>query len=150
MRLSNPYSNLKQRIGQHFKEVQRLKTSPQSIALGFAIGTFIAIIPTPGFGITLALLLILIFKRLSKYAILAALAIFNPFVLTPLYIMSFNVGAKYFQNMPGFHYNIKIFEQTIQFSTSFLLANAIIALAIASVSYILILIIVSIYKSKHL
>jgi hypothetical protein len=34
------------RIRKHFREVLKTKTGENSIALGFAIGTFIAILPT--------------------------------------------------------------------------------------------------------
>ena len=36
------------KLKNHFKEVIKLKEDPKSIALGFGIGTFIAILPTLG------------------------------------------------------------------------------------------------------
>ena len=40
---------LKTRIKHHFGAVLKTKHSPHAIASGFAIGTLIAILPTPGF-----------------------------------------------------------------------------------------------------
>lgn len=46
--------SFKEKIMHHFHEALRIKKSPHSIALGFGIGTFIGILPTPGFGVLLA------------------------------------------------------------------------------------------------
>ena len=46
--------SIKDRIKHHFAEVIRLKTSGHAIALGFAVGSFISILPTPGFSAFIA------------------------------------------------------------------------------------------------
>ena len=51
------------KIREHFSEVIKIKRSPHSIALGFAVGTFLAILPTPGFSILLGLLIVLIYQK---------------------------------------------------------------------------------------
>lgn len=44
------------KIKEHFQEIIRTKPSPHAIALGFTIGTFISILPTPGLNFALGLL----------------------------------------------------------------------------------------------
>jgi len=48
------------------REFVGIKKSAHSIALGFAIGTFIGIMPTPGFGVLFALLVVLFYKEVNK------------------------------------------------------------------------------------
>ena len=56
----------KNKLINHLKEVISIKTSPGSIALGFAVGTFFGIFPTFGLEFLMMFLIILIFKRISK------------------------------------------------------------------------------------
>ena len=63
----------KEKLKHHFQEVLKTKTSPHSIALGFAIGTLIDILPTLGFGFFLGLLVGLIFEKVNKYSLFGAI-----------------------------------------------------------------------------
>ena len=49
--------------------------TPHSIALGIAIGTLVALLPTFGFSAVLALLLIFIFPNINRPAIFVSLII---------------------------------------------------------------------------
>ena len=56
-------------LRRHFIEVLRAKTSGHSVAFGFALGSFIAISPTPGFSILLGIAMVAIFKKLNKLSL---------------------------------------------------------------------------------
>ncbi|MBA3064624.1 DUF2062 domain-containing protein, partial [Candidatus Woesearchaeota archaeon] len=66
------------KIKEHLSEIIRIKTSPHSIALGFAIGTFIAILPTLGFTYLIAIIVMLVYAKESKIALFGALLLWNP------------------------------------------------------------------------
>jgi len=87
------HANIKKRVIEYFEEVVRLKKTPHEIALGFALGVFIGILPTPGFNILIGLGLIFIFKKLNKIALFAGMAIFNPIVSAPVIYFSHRIGG---------------------------------------------------------
>lgn len=141
--------NFMKRIKKHFKEVIDIKTSNESIAIGFAIGTFIAILPTPGFNIFISALILLIFKRVSKISLFGALAIWNPITLIPIYTLSFKIGNTIFSSEPIIKYNIIILDQIYNFSRRFLVGNLTLAISLSIISYFIMLKIVEISKKKN-
>jgi uncharacterized protein len=136
--------NFKAKVKEHFRHVLETKTSPHSLAFGFALGAFLAILPTPGFSIIFGILSLLIFKSASKYAMFAALAIFNPFVTAPLYVLSYRIGDVLFGQVPVGTITLNIFYTIYQFSRRFIIGNLMIATAISTASYGLI------YAGVHL
>lgn len=81
-----------EKIKEHFIEILKTHRDTKSIALGFAIGTFVTILPTPGFNILIGLLIIFLFPYLNKYALFTSYFVFNGFVKTPIYILALNLG----------------------------------------------------------
>ena len=128
----------KKKIAEHFQEVIRTKKSPHSIALGFAIGTLIGILPTPGFNILLGMLVILVFRKVNKFSLFGALAFWNPLVLTPVYFLSYKIGDLILGSVPVIEYELTILEQIYYFSRRFLVGNAIVAFCFSMSSYFLI------------
>lgn len=98
------YSKLKNKLKHHFHEVIKIKTTPHEIALGFSVGTFIGILPTPGFGILLAVLIFLIYEKISKLSLIGALAFWNPIVMMPIYFLSYKIGDWFFGSQPIIKY----------------------------------------------
>jgi uncharacterized protein len=141
--------NFKQKLKYHFKEVIRTKKSPHSIALGFTIGTLIAILPTPGFSFLLVLFIILIFKKINKFSLIGAMLIWNPIVLVLIYYLSYQIGDLLFGNLPVVKYNIVIFDQLYNFSRRFLVGNFIIAVTTSLLSYIVIRKIIDFYRKNE-
>jgi len=93
------------KIKKHFKEVIALKTSPHSIAIGFAVGTFISVLPTPGLNIILALFIAATFKKISKLSLLGSLVIWNPFVKIFTDVIALKIGSALFGNTPMMRFN---------------------------------------------
>lgn len=123
---------MKDWLKHHFKEVLALKTTPHEIALGFSVGTTIAILPTPGISILIGLLIILLYERISKISLFAAMAIFNPFVMAPVYVASYSLGNLLLGNAPV---EIIGFTGIWEYTRRFLLGNVIIAGIIGMLSY---------------
>jgi uncharacterized protein len=132
----------------HLDEFKTLRTEPHQVAGGFAIGTFIAILPTFGLGALLGLLIILLFKNVNKMALFSAFAVWNPFVLVPLYGVAYAIGDALFQSSPVVSYEIPFLYQLFHLTRRLLVGNFILALALSLVSYVIIFIILR-TRSNH-
>jgi uncharacterized protein len=138
-----------EKIKHHFREVIKLKTTPQTIALGFAIGTFISVLPTPGFNILLGLLIVLIFERVSKLSLFGAILFWNPITSIPIYWLNHKVGDLLFGSAPVVKYNIIFVDFVYNFSRRYLLGSVINGIIISALCYLIVWFIASkYYKSK--
>jgi uncharacterized protein len=99
MTIKNPFKSL--------KDLFILKDEPKGIAKGFALGSFIGMLPIPGFQIFVSLGLATLLK-LNKRA--ACIAVFNTNLLTGVFIFSFNywLGKKLLGVNPAFTIGDKI------------------------------------------
>ena len=136
----------KEKVKKHFKEVLELKTSPHSIALGFAIGTAIAVLPTFGLGVLIGLLIIFIFKKVSKISLFAGLAVWNPFILTPLYVVAYEIGDFILKGAPVKTYEFWVLNEFFAYTRRFLLGNLIITIITTFLSYLVVYFIIKKYQ----
>ncbi len=67
--------------------------TPHEIALSFAFGVFVTVLPTAGTALALFVLISYYFERASKLALGATVVIFNPPVKWALYGASFWLGS---------------------------------------------------------
>lgn len=72
---------------QIFKSIFKLDDSPKIIAKGFALGSFIGMIPIPGFQVFVAFGVSKLFKVNTKAA---CIAVFNTNLFTGAFIFAFN------------------------------------------------------------
>lgn len=122
--------------------------SANNQALGFALGTFISLLPTPGFNFALALLLASWF-RLHKATVLVSLAVWNVFVTAPLFALSYKLGNMLFPAPATASVASQWQAQVISFVQGFLVGNLIIAVGITAVSYALVLLIFWLIRDKR-
>lgn len=139
-----------ERVKEHFKDVTSLKKSPRSIAGGFAIGTFIALLPTFGFGIFIGILFLLFFKKISKISMMLAFVVWNPLILASVYPVSYIIGNAILSDAPTQSHGVSILEKLLTGSKGFLLGSVILATIIAVIGYFLILMLVSHYQEIRL
>lgn len=137
------------KIKKRLKEVAKIKTSPHSIAAGFAIGTLIAVLPTFGFGIFIGFLILIIFKKISKLSLLASFAFWNPLVLLLLYPLSYAMGDIILGDLPIKIYKIQFLNQIFVNTKRFLLGSFILALIFSIISYIIVLVLAYSYQKKQ-
>lgn len=137
-RLKDSFVYVKEKSSKHFQNVLKIKASPHSIGLGFAIGSFISILPTPGFSFLVALLLIFLFKGINKFALFAGLLFWNPLVSLPIYYLSYKIGDLLFQNVPVLIYELSLFDQIFIFARRYLIGNFILAITCSTLSYLII------------
>ncbi len=140
---------LKNKIRQHLEEVIELKTSPHSIAMGFALGTLIAILPTFGLGIFIGLGVIFIFKKVSKVSMLIAFVIWNPLVLALMYPVDYVVGDFILRGIPVKTYKTEILNKLFVYSRRFIVGSIINAVIISIMSYVLVLYFAYRYQRKR-
>ncbi len=130
----------RQKIKQKFVEfVQKLasdNSTPASVALGFTLGSFIAILPTPGFGAFLALSLTLVFKNINRLAVIVSVTIWNPLLLVPLYYLSYLLGSVLLARPINLQEEISLYEMLSQYTNAFLAGNIILATVISLISYV--------------
>lgn len=141
---------LKDKLKKHFKEVLELKTSPHSIAMGFATGTLIAILPTFGLGIFIGLLVLLIFKKISKISMFISFAIWNPLVLTLLYPLEYGIGNLILSDFPVTKFKFEILNQLFVYTGRFLLGSLILSMAVSFICYFLLLYCITKYQKEKL
>lgn len=124
------------------------EASAQNQALGFAVGTFISLLPTPGFNFALALLLASWF-RLHKATVLLSLAIWNVFVTAPFFALSYRLGNWLFPAPATASVTAQWQAQAISFVQGFLVGNLIVAGVVTAVSYTIVLSILWLLRQKR-
>lgn len=125
------------RLKRHFVEVLKTKKSDQAVAQGYALGTFISILPTPGFGPLLALAMLATFKRINKIAVFVAMAIWNVWTAMPFYWLSMKIGNTIYTDEPTIIFEIDFLNQALHYSRRFLVGNLFISIPFSILSYYL-------------
>lgn len=110
--------------------------TPHTIAFGLSIGTFIALLPTFGFSILLALLFIFIFPKVNRPAVFLALLVWNPIIQIPIYTLSFQLGSFLYEGATLVKYDVEILNQLYSFTRRFLVAHMIITTTLTVLVYI--------------
>lgn len=82
----------KKKLAAFIERIKKLRGDPHYVAMGMAIGVFIAITPTIPFHGTLALALALLL-RASKSAALVGIWVSNPITIIPFYYLCYKVGC---------------------------------------------------------
>ncbi|MBN2880742.1 DUF2062 domain-containing protein [Candidatus Woesearchaeota archaeon] len=132
---------------EYFENLATIKTNPNSIALGFSIGTFVSILPTPGLSVLISLLIIFIYPKISKLAILAALVIWNPIILMPISAINYKIGDYILSNNPL--NTITLFEKLFEVSKRILVGSLVTGTTIATISFFIVKAIAKEYQKKH-
>jgi uncharacterized protein len=141
-------TKFREKIKKHFEEVIKLKTSPHSIALGFAIGTFVAIFPTPGFSVWLGLLIVLIYEKINKLSLFGAIAFWNPLFITPVFAWGYKIGDYILRTKPLIEYPIVLIDRIYYITLRLVIGNTILGIIIAVISYFIVRKIAVEYQKK--
>ena len=141
-------SNLLKTAKEKVSSLLNAETSAQNQAMGFALGTFISLLPTPGVNMALTLLLASWF-RLHKATVLLSLAIWNVFVTAPFFALSYRLGNWLFPAPATASVTAQWQAQVISFVQGFLVGNLIIAGLVTAVSYTIVLGIIWLLRNKQ-
>lgn len=121
--------------------------SAEIVARSFAIGTFIALLPTVGLGFFFTLLLLVYFTSLHKPAALSAFVVWNPLVQVPLYALSAIIGGLIFSGMPVVSYDFAFLDHVVNFTRRVFIGNLIVTTTLTIISYLAVFI--AIRRLKH-
>ena len=130
--------SFKKNLINHINEIIKTKPTPHAIALGFATGSFISILPTPGLNFAIGFLILIIFKRLNKYSLFLALIFWNTLTLAPIYLLSYKIGDILFSTAQLVTLELSLLDRVYIFTRRFLVGNIILAIAIPTILYFLI------------
>ena len=87
---------LKEKIRQFVEKVKKLNGDPHYVALGMAIGVFIAVTPTIPFHTVLAIALAILLN-VSKPAAILGVWVSNPVTVIFLYFACYKTGYLFFK-----------------------------------------------------
>lgn len=130
-------------------EVIRTKTSDHSVAMGFAVGSFVAILPTPGISFLIGIGIIAIFKTLNKYALFLAMLVWNIWTLAPIYWASYEIGQAIFGDADMITFDVDEWDQVYEYSLRFVVGNLFLSIPISVLCYFLVKAGVRRYKSRQ-
>lgn len=81
------------KLKRDFIEILKSEDSIRLIAVSFGLGTFVALMPAPGFCTITAVILVAIFRQLSKVGMFIAIALYNGITMIPFYWLGLIVGG---------------------------------------------------------
>jgi|SRR3989344_1271979 len=140
---------LRNKIKHHFHEALKAKNSDHEVALGFAIGTFLEIFfLVPGLGLLISILVLLMYSRLSKYALLFALLFWNILFIAPLYILSYHVGNLIFDVYPSVDFDAGFSSNVLLLSRRFLIGHLIVSSVFSIFIYFIAKWIIKTYRKR--
>lgn len=127
-------------------------SSPHSIALGFSVGTFIAMMPTPGLNIALGFLVAFLFRnKMNRLALFGAIFLWNPLITLPLAPIGYKIGGFLFPHNGSVDVSVTLFRKVFHFTQKFLVGITILSMAVSLVSYGIIRLLAEVYlrRVKH-
>lgn len=132
--------NLSKEFSPHrlWQQLMSQPGTPHQLGLAFAIGTFISILPTPGFNFVLASMLLAKWHTLHRAALFASLGVWNMFVVAPLYTLSFQFGRWLFGTPMGDASPLSPLDNPLLWVQGFLVGNVVTAVTIATLCYFVI------------
>jgi uncharacterized protein (DUF2062 family) len=140
MVVNNFYKKCKLKTRNHFKKILKLKISPQSIAIGFSVGSLVALFPTFGLAYFVGLGIMAITPKINKISLFLGIAFWNPLILAPIYRYSYKLGSFIMRDLPGHTFEFPFSSDIAKVSLRFIIGNLIIALSISVLIYFVILI----------
>ncbi|MGM0398169.1 MAG: DUF2062 domain-containing protein [Halobacteriota archaeon] len=109
--------------------------SSHEVALSFGIGVFITALPTLGTGFLAMAVLVLLFRQLSKIAMLASVIVLNPVVKWGVYGSSYWLGQRILGPGPGLTVEGSLLSVGSDVLVRLWLGNVILAVAFAFLGY---------------
>lgn len=138
MIIKNTYNKGLVKLKNYFKKIISFKKSPHAIALGFSIGSSIALFPTFGLAYFIGLGVLFIAPKLNKVALFVGIAFWNPIFLALIYGFSYKLGSFILGDLPNYTFKLSFNSDIIRLSTRFLLGNLIIVTTVSLALYFVI------------
>lgn len=137
------------RVRHYFHEFAKTPHSTHSIALGFGIGTLLALLPLSIFGIVIAIIVSFVYTKINRFALFGALIFWNPIVQIPFYLGSYEIGNFVFGAEPVSKFNFGFFNVAYDFSKRYVVGNLILSPILSLLSYFACFHIVKYIRHRH-
>jgi uncharacterized protein (DUF2062 family) len=124
--------------------------SDVSIALSYAFGTLIALLPTPGFSTAIGIGFMTIFKQLNKMAVLLSMMVWNAITIIPVYWLSYKLGSSISNSLPDVEVQNETIRQILLFFKQFALGNLALTIPISIASYFLAILLLQLARRMRL
>lgn len=105
------------------------------VALGFGIGSFIALLPTPGLSMFIGLGVAAFMKPASRPGVLLAMLIWNIWTLIPIFAASAWLGEWIFSAEAKVYFHAEFLNQIVHFTRRMLIGNLIISIPLSFICY---------------
>lgn len=122
-------------VKKQFHKLKRIKNTPHQIALGFAVGTFFAILPTFWTGLLLAIITLAIYKKMSKVAVFVAFGLWNPITKIILQPFAWFIGSLLLTGRPIDTTDLATLENLKNVTLHYITGMSILATIIGIISY---------------
>lgn len=146
---------LSRSLARAYVRFLKLRDNPRQIALGFALGSFMSMMPFFGFQIALSVLFAAFFKW-NKISAAMATWISNPFTYPFIYSSTYLLGSKIVGSekpfgLPqdaGLSFISKMFHKAPEIVISLTVGGIVVGLPVAVASYYLVYVITRRYQNK--
>lgn len=137
-------------IKRYTQEILLSDKSDHMISVSYALGTMIAVFPTPGFSTAIGLGLLAIFKKLNKIAVLLSMMVWNAVTVLPIYWLSFKIGKRIATSLPNIDFGIEWLNTFLLYLKQFALGNLVITIPISFGSYFLAMLLLKLARRMRL
>ena len=114
-----------------YQEFIQATESPARLALAFAVGTLTAFLPLIIIDTFLTLFILARFRQLNKVAVFGARAVWNDFVVVPLYVPGFKLGHFLLERILG----ATAIAPSSKIALTLILGNGLLALTAVMLSF---------------
>ena len=142
------------RTGRYnYLKILRLKASPHEIAMGFALGVFVGLLPIIPFQV-LTVILLSFLLRANKLAAIIGTFPTNPVTLVPFYTFFYMVGRTIVPFQVNAEFDPKqiemmqLYKQGISYFATMFVGGLVLAIPLAYVSYKVVYYIVARYQRR--
>jgi len=120
------------------------------VALGFGVGSFIALLPTPGLSLFIGLGVAALMKPASRPGVLLAMVIWNIWTLIPIFAASAWLGEVLFSQEQKMYFHAEFLNQVVHFTRRLLIGNLIISIPLSFGCYYLALRIINKLRKRKI
>lgn len=112
----------------------KANASPHELALGFAVATFWAILPTPGLSILLGFATAA-FVRMSKLSLAIGFAVWNPAIAVPIAVAATPIGDVLLDGWVVPEFKIGLLTDVVSVAGKTFVGSAVVASILAVIFY---------------
>ncbi len=138
------------RVRQKLTSALQEEHTPHEVGLSFSVGIFVTAMPTGGLGIGLLAGLAAWWSWISKPAIIASVAVLNPFVKPAVYVASYQTGGVLLGNRSLYSSttSTSLTETAGVAVRQLLVGNLVIAVLLSILSYALVVSLTRIHRQR--